>query len=180
MVAPVWQAGSTARQVYLPADTWYDWHDGTSLQGPGFVVAPTSMSAIPVYGRGGSVIAQWPEAPPSAAGYYPVEIELHLFIPAGGRYLRSRLDEDDGRTVAALEGGRYRTWFEVARDGHRLTLTGEVEGDGFPELARERFRLFVHGGHPASVKLGGTSVPLSDGQCVVPNAGAPFSLSFVV
>ncbi len=180
LVAPVFQAGSTARQVYLPAGTWYDWHDGTPAEGPGFVVAPTPMSTIPVYARGGSVVAQWPEAPPSTAGYYPAEIELHLFVPRADGTYRSRLDEDDGLTTAALDGGRYRTRFEVVRNGRRLTLTGEVEGDGFPEFARERFRLFVHGGRPASVELGGVSVALADGQCVVPNAGSPFSLSFDV
>jgi alpha-glucosidase len=178
LVAPVCQAGSTARQVYLPAGTWYDWHAGTSVEGPGFVVAPTPMSAVPVYARGGAVVAQWPESPPSTAGYHPAEIELHLFVPRADGAYRSRLDEDDGVTSAALEGARYRTSFEVAREGNRLTLTAEVAGDGYPEFARERFRLFVHGGEPASVRMGGTSIPVAGGQCVFPNAGAPFSLTF--
>ena len=31
LVAPVIEAGQTARQVYLPDGDWYDWHTGEPL-----------------------------------------------------------------------------------------------------------------------------------------------------
>ena len=32
LVAPVFAAGQTARQVYLPEGDWYDWHTGELLE----------------------------------------------------------------------------------------------------------------------------------------------------
>src|SRR6202049_3593091 len=55
LVAPVTSAASTARQLYLPAGCWYDWHTGEPRAGPTFVLAPTPMDRIPLYARGGAV-----------------------------------------------------------------------------------------------------------------------------
>ena len=115
LVAPVVQAGTTARQVYLPGGDWYDWHSGAAVGGARYVTVPTPMETIPIFARGGAVIPMWPEAPPSTSGYQPAVIELHLFVPLAGGTHRSMLQEDDGLTFAAGGGARYRTSFEVAR-----------------------------------------------------------------
>src|SRR5215217_4159534 len=47
LIAPVLAPGVTARQVYLPAGSWYDWHTGELLQGNQFTLAPTPMDHIP-------------------------------------------------------------------------------------------------------------------------------------
>ncbi len=60
LVAPVTSAGCTARQVYLPAGDWYDWHTDEVHDGTRFVVAPTPMDRIPVYARAGAVVPMWP------------------------------------------------------------------------------------------------------------------------
>jgi alpha-glucosidase len=49
-------------------------------------------------------------------------------------------------STAAEGGARYRTTFEVTRRGGRVTVRGAVEGDGYPEFAREAFVLVLHGG----------------------------------
>ena len=142
LVAPVVAAGATARQVYLPAGDWYEWHTGERVRGPGYVVAETPMDRIPLYARGGAVIPLWPEAPPSTAGYHPSVIELHLFVPGSDGAWTSFLQEDDGLTTG---GGFLRTTFTVRRAGADVTVTAETVGDGYPEHARERFELVVHG-----------------------------------
>ncbi len=145
------------------------------LEGGRFVIAPTPMDRIPLYARAGAVIPMWTEAPASTAGYRPDAIELHLFVPADdGRVHRSLLQEDDGLTYAAADGGRVRTAFVVGRDGDRVTLSAEVEGDGYPEFARGAFHLVVHGADPESVEVNGAVIGRRDGQFVIANSGQPF------
>ena len=177
LVAPVVEAGATARQVYLPAGTWYDWHTGVRVSG-GFLVAATPMDRIPMYARGGAVIPMWPEAPASTAGYHPAVIELHVFVSADDGSYRSFLQEDDGLTIAALHGARYRTTFELTRTGSRVTLRGDVDGDGYPEFARTAFHIVVHGTEPDNVRLDGAELRGTGGHFTVPNAGSAFALEF--
>ena len=149
LVAPVVVPGATARQVYLPAGDWYDWHTGAAVRGGQFVIADTPMDRIPLFARAGAVIPMWPEAPPSTDGYHPVEIELHVFPGEGV----SILHEDDGLT---LSGGFLRTTFRLTGS----ELSAEVEGEGYPEFARVRFVVVVGGE-----------------RRVVENRGEPFTLS---
>jgi alpha-glucosidase len=157
LVAPVTAPGMTSRQVYLPAGDWYDWHTGEQLGGGRFVVAPTPMDRIPLYARGGAVIPMWPEAPASTDGHHPEMLELHLFVPQADGSHSSLLVEDDGLTLAAGQGAYVGTTFTVTREGDRLRLTADVEGDGFGEFNRRHFQLVVHGG-TQSVRLNGTEV----------------------
>jgi len=171
LVAPVLQAGQTSRQVYLPEGDWYDWHSGTRFDGRAFVMVSTPMEHIPVFARGGAVIPMWPEAPDSTDGYHPAVIELHLFVPTVDGEHRSLLQEDDGLTFAADRGQRCRTELTVTREGSRLQLRADVDGEGYPEFAREAFRLVVHGAAPASVRLDGEDVPAVGDAFLLPNTG---------
>jgi alpha-glucosidase len=175
LVAPVLAPGSTARQVYLPAGTWHDWHSGQTVDGRSFVVAPTPMHSIPLYARGGAVIPMWPDAPPSTAGHHPATIELHLFPPGADGTHTSLLQEDDGLTFDALQGARYRTTFQVTRTGNHLTLRADVQGNGYPAFAREQFHLIVHGAQPDTIHVAGTPVRAADGRFVLPNVGDSFT-----
>jgi alpha-glucosidase len=157
--------------VYLPAGDWYDWHSGARFGGLRFVQVPTSMEQIPVFARGGAVIPLWPEAPDSTDGYHPGVIELHVFVPTVDGEHRSLLQEDDGLTFAADRGQRYRTELTLTRAGNRLELRADVDGGGYPEFAREEFRLVVHGAQPASVRLDGEDVRAVDDAFRLPNAG---------
>ncbi len=178
LVAPVFEPGCTARQVYLPEGTWYDWHSDEVTQGGTFVVVPTPMATIPIFARGGSVIPMWPDAPPSTAGYHPSVIELHLFVPGADGTYTSLLQEDDGLTFASLEGSSYRTTITVTRTGDRLAVRGDVTGDGYPEFRREELHLVVHGAAPDAADVGGTRVPVAQGRLCVANTGTPFGIAF--
>jgi alpha-glucosidase len=180
LVAPVFEAGETARQVYLPAGSWYDWHTGEQLDGARYVITPTPMDRIPLYARGGAVIPMWPEAPPSTAGYHPAAIELHVFVPGEDGSRSSLLHEDDGLTFAALDGARYRTTFHVTRTGDRVTLSAAVDGDGYPEFARTAFHLVIHGAAPGTMRVDGKELAPADGRFVLPNDGDGFTAEFEV
>ncbi len=179
LVAPVLEAGCTARQVYLPEGSWYDWHTDAQLPGNTFVHAVTQMDRIPIYARGGAVIPMWPEAPASTANYHPSTIELHLFVPAADGHRSSLLAEDDGLTFAASEGARYRTTFQLTRNGDQVSVQASVDGTGYPGFARERFRMVIHGAIPEVVVVDGEEIPRGDdGAFVLVNAGTGFLLQF--
>jgi alpha-glucosidase len=178
LVAPVISAGVTARHVYLPAGGWYDWHTDQAHSGGIFLLAETPLDRIPIFARAGAVIPMWPEAPASTDGFHPDVVELHLFVPTVAGTSRSFMQEDDGLTFAAAEGARYRTSFEVTRTGDRIRLRADVEGDGYPEFARQAFHIIVHGARPTSVELEDGPVRLRDGRFVLPNAGEGFTVEF--
>jgi len=178
LIAPVFAPGLTARQVYLPAGSWYDWHSDVLVGGKRYVHTATPMEHIPIYARGGSVVPMWPDAPASTSGYHPSAIELHLFVPGTDGTHHSLLQEDDGLTLAGLNGASYQTDFEVARTGNRVVLHAEVDGDGYPAFAREAFHLVVHGAAPASVRLDGREVTPASGRFVLPNTARPFLVEF--
>ena len=178
LVAPVLAPGATARQVYLPRGTWYDWHTDEAVDGPRYVRADVTMDRIPLFARGGAVIPMWPEAPPSTAGYQPTAVELHLFVPAADGTYHSVLQEDDGTTFAANDGARVRTKFEVDRAGEQVTLRAEVDGDGYPEFARTEFHLVVHGAFGDTIAVDGMQGPLVD-RISIPNHGTGFTVELL-
>jgi alpha-glucosidase len=180
LIAPVIGPGATARQVYLPAGDWYDWHTGELVGGKRFLTVPTPLDRIPTYARGGAVIPMWPEAPDSTSDYHPAVVELHLFVPASNGSYRSVLQEDDGLTFAALRGARYRTTFAVERAGAELTVKAEVSGDGYPEFRRERFVLVLHGAPPDTGRLDDAMITGSNGRFEIPNRGSDFSFGCTV
>ncbi len=180
LVAPVTEPGATARQVYLPDGDWYDWRTDEAYGGRRFLVAPTPMDAIPLYARAGAVVPMWPTAPASTAGHHPAEVELHLFVPLRDSTVRSTLQEDDGLTFAAQDGACVRTTFVVQRSGDQLSLRAGVAGDGYPEHARERFVLVVHGADPATVLVDGEPVDVVDHRVTFDNAGTGFDVDLVL
>ncbi len=176
LVAPIYTAGATTRQVYLPEGTWYHWHTGEKFEGKRFVVALAPMEYIPVYARGGAVIPMWPNVPLSTAGYHPQTIELHIFIPDQNGTYHSSLHEDDGLTFKFRDGAYFRTDFTLTRTGGHLTLEAAVSGKGYAEFARQAFQLVFHGGSPTAMRANGQIVSIQDGRMELSNAGTGFQL----
>jgi alpha-glucosidase len=176
LVAPVLKPGLTARPVYLPSGTWYDWLTDEVVVGPRFITTDVTMDRIPLYARGGAVIPMWTEAPASTAGYQPAAIELHLFVPSAEGSYRSALQEDDGTTFAANSGARVRTTFDVTRVGRQVTVRAEVDGDGYPAFARHRFDLVVHGEVADDLIIDGAHRTLEGGRIQLSNNGNAFTV----
>jgi alpha-glucosidase len=176
LVAPIYTQGATARQVYLPAGTWYQWHTGEKLAGKRFIVAAAPMDYIPLYARGGSVIPMWPQAPDSTMGYHPEMIELHVFIPDEDGEFQSLLHEDDGDTFAFREGAFYRTVFVMRKAGAQITLDATVSGDGYPEFARREYRVVFHGGIRGLVRVNEATVSMEEHTILLKNTATRFQI----
>ena len=61
-----------------------------------------------------------------------------------------------------------------------MTLRADVDGDGYPEFAREAFVLVVHGADPATVTVDGEALAVRDGRVAIANAGTGFAAEFGV
>ena len=170
-------AGNDGPPGVSPAGDWYDWHSGELFGGNQFLLAPTPMDHIPVYARAGAVIPMWPDAPSSTDGYHPAEIELHLFVPTA---MDATLRRAGGRRAHRSPPWTERATGRRSRSSERTTKSrcqASVSGQGYPEFARERLALVLHGA--ASHRSGGRGGRhWRAGRFILPNSGTPFSLEF--
>ncbi|MFO0612760.1 MAG: glycoside hydrolase family 31 protein [Polyangiaceae bacterium] len=61
VIAPVTDAGATARDVYLPEGTWYAWGGGVTVQGGATFSTPAPVGEIPVFARAGTIVPMFPD-----------------------------------------------------------------------------------------------------------------------
>jgi alpha-glucosidase len=176
LVAPVTKSGVTARHVYLPSGTWYSWHEDKVYEGGQYVTVAAPLDYIPVFVRGGAVVPAHTDVPQSTMLHYPASLDLHVVVPLEDGETTSELEEDDGLTLAALSGARYRTRFSLLRKGARVTLRAEVSGTGFPEFRRERLRLVFHNTSAEVVTVDGRELALTNGVLELKNSGTGFVL----
>ncbi|HSC87704.1 MAG TPA: TIM-barrel domain-containing protein, partial [Polyangiaceae bacterium] len=176
LVAPILEAGRTSRHVYLPQGSWIDFHDGSVHSGSQFVTVEGSLDRAPLFGRGGSVVPAYTEAPRSTMNHRPKALELMLFVPSEDGEFLSQLREDDGETTAHESGAHFHTTFRVTRKGNRLALKAEVSGQGFPEFQRQSLRIRFRGAQPKSTQLNGAPRALEQDSLIFDNKGEAFEL----
>lgn len=150
LVAPVFTAGATGREIRLPPGGWYELGGGDRLEGA-FTLRVT-MAAIPVFVRGGAIL--------------PTD-------EAGADVLRLHPPDED------LPEPQYSSWYRDAGDGygpHRVdgfavqatdastwTVTRQVKEAGY-DVDDTGLAVVVHGG-PWTVSVdGGEPQPVEAGQ----------------
>jgi alpha-glucosidase len=175
LVAPVMKPGQVARSVYLPKGTWYDWYTGAAHAGESYVSADAPLERIPLFARGGSVIACHAKALQSTAEHQAPELQLHVFVPGADGEFRSSLHEDDGKTKAHEKGAFLRTAFVTTRKGNELRLRASVTGQGYAEHQRRSFTLVLHGS-VQEVAINGHQVQAPQGRVSFDNRGEAFDV----
>ena len=98
LVAPVVERGVNNRIVYLPEGTWYDYWNGTTLNGGWAYYYNAPLHVLPVFVKEGAII------PAKEVGQYVDEvgeedIELKVYMPVNDGEYTSSLYVDDGLTV---------------------------------------------------------------------------------
>jgi alpha-glucosidase len=83
-------------------------------------------------------------------------------------------------TTAAADGAHVRTTCTVGRSGDRVDLRAVVTGDGFPDFARERFDVVVHGGRVVEARADGADVPAGGARLSLPTSSHGFELVLAV
>jgi len=139
LVAPVIEAGITAREVYLPRGHWVDFWTDSLYAGPESIMADAPLDRIPVFVRAGALLPMQPVM--DYVDETPLDtLILHVYPPDDSRRETFRLYEDDGLS-RDYETGEYATTLfaqEVLYGNTDTTLyldIGGAEGgfSGIPE-----------------------------------------------
>ncbi|PYR93484.1 MAG: glycoside hydrolase [Acidobacteria bacterium] len=119
LVAPVTEKGASARRVYLPRGTWYDFWTNEKVQGGREINRTVDLETMPLYVRAGAIVPFGPVkqyAAEKAAG----PLTMVIYPGADGAF---DLFEDDGRSFDYERGawmGVQMRWSDIAR---RLTVS---------------------------------------------------------
>jgi alpha-glucosidase/alpha-D-xyloside xylohydrolase len=118
LVAPVFKPGATAREVYLPDGTWYDWWSGKSDQGSKSVQRDVNLETMPIYVRAGAII---PLDPVRQYVMQPVDepTTIRVYSGANGEFCWY---EDDGESQEYLSGKFAWTSLKWDDASRRLTI----------------------------------------------------------
>jgi alpha-D-xyloside xylohydrolase len=133
LVAPVVEAGATARAVYLPAGTdWYDFHTGEKLAGGASVEADAPLARMPLFVKAGSIVPTGPAIQHSGESLN-APLTLNVYTGADGSF---EIYEDDGLSYGYEEGQWSR--IPVSWDEAGNTLTIGARKGGFEGMAESR------------------------------------------
>ena len=121
LAAPILNEGGK-RSVYLPRDTWYDYHTGDQIQGPKTISVDKALDEIPLYVRAGTIlpvgpVIQYSEQTSNAP------LEIHIYPGKNGSF---KLVEDDGVSYNYTKGDARTTAYY--RNDKTKTLTWRVTG----------------------------------------------------
>lgn len=119
LIAPVFEKGATAREVYLPEGDWYDWWTNQKVQGGKTIHHKVDLSIMPIYVRAGSII------PFDPVRQYTSEkvtepTTLKVYRGKDGLFI---LYEDDGISQDYLKG--KGSWTRMTWNDLNKTLTLE-------------------------------------------------------
>lgn len=118
LVAPVLDAGASSVSVYFPSGVWYDTQDNSVYQGPDTQTITAPPEKIPVYQRGGSIIARKERVRRSSALMRNDPYTLVVAIGEQGA-AHGRLYLDDEHSMAYRQG-QY-LYLEFAYSGSQLS-----------------------------------------------------------
>jgi alpha-D-xyloside xylohydrolase len=139
-VNPVVEPGASARHLYLPEASWYDFWTGSSIEGGRAIDASAPIDRIPLFIRAGSILPLGPDM--EYAAEKPADpVELRVYRGANGNFTLYE-DENDNYNY---EKGAHATiplsWDEAT---HTLTIGGRT--GTFPGMMEARtFRVVFVG-----------------------------------
>ena len=154
------------RSVWLPPGTWMDVWSGERLQGPRNIQVISDLWHTPLYLREGGLLFSLPQM--QYTGERPWdEVIIDAVIPQEDGVSIRALYEDDGISIAYLNGKFCRTPVSLDRSGGTICLEiGAIEGDYPERLAQRSWCVRMHlpaGVIPTEVLVDGSTFPLMQG-----------------
>ncbi|XP_042296169.1 neutral alpha-glucosidase AB isoform X2 [Sceloporus undulatus] len=153
LVHPVTAQGAQGVQVYLPGkgEVWYDVHTHQKLHAPQTLYLAVTMSSIPVYQRGGTIVARKERVRRSSDCMHSDPYTLYVALGPQGT-AQGDLFLDDGHTYNFKTKGEYlHRYFNFS--GNMLTASS-ADPNGIFETPAWIERVVILGaGKPAAVFL---------------------------
>lgn len=137
LVNPVTEPSARTRELYLPRGRWYDFWDGTVMEGGRIIEAKAPLDRLPLYLRAGSILPMGPVM--EWSGDMEDPIELRVCRGANGDF---RLYEDENDNYH-YEQGVHATIPLHWDDGQRTLTIGERQGQFPGMLERRSFRVVL-------------------------------------
>nr|XP_060614241.1 neutral alpha-glucosidase AB isoform X1 [Anolis sagrei ordinatus] len=153
LVHPVTAQGSRGVQVYLPGkgEVWYDVHTHQKLHAPQTHYLAVTMNSIPVYQRGGSIVARKERVRRSSDCMHSDPYTLYVALGPQGT-AQGNLFLDDGHTFNFKTKGEYlHRHFNFS--GNTLTASSADPKGHFETPAWIERVVILGAGKPAAVFL---------------------------
>ena len=166
LVAPVTEQAATARHLYLPEASWYDFWTGQTISGGRAIDTPAPIDHLPLYVRAGSILPLGPDV--AYAGEKIADpIEIRVYRGANGRFT---LYEDENDNYDYEKGAQATIPF-IWDDAARTLTIGDRVGS-YPGMPQNRtFKIiFVaenHGGGEGLSESADKSVAYSGKKVLV-------------
>lgn len=138
LVAPVVEKEASKRKIYLPDGEWIDYSDGkTVYKGKEWIDYPVSLSTIPVFVKGGSVIPEMP-VQQFIGEQKNIPVWFHIFPAAEGRTATFSLYEDDGETNGYKEDifAKKTVKCTTSKEEYKITIDSKSENGWVKSNAR--------------------------------------------
>ena len=124
LVAPVMTPGVSARAVYLPKGTWYDYYTGKRYTGGKYILTDAPLGKLPLFAKAGAILPVSVGQPQSVEDIQDVALEV---FPGTGRFVHYT---DDGESNDYLNGAYHA--LEIVVHGSKVTqavIHNEFSGD---------------------------------------------------
>ena len=145
LVAPVFEKGQQAVEVYFPkTSNWYDAF-GNRYKGGSHLQVRTRENQIPFFFRGGSFIPNAKEGIQSTSEYNTDHVRMNFIYDADVKESSGMLYDDDGLTADAYTKGKYEILhFRSKLKGNRLffTITPETGKNTVPRDRKITFTIY--------------------------------------
>jgi len=154
MVAPVYRPDTDYRTVYLPEGIWYDYWTGEKQEGGRPVLAHAPLDIMPIYIRGGAIVAEGELRQHAADHHVDDLVNFHIYGAEATDTFQAEymLYEDDGETFAHEKGEYSRLHVQANGAEGVLTLSIRYLEDSYqPQRQHLRFTLRQPGFTPAAI-----------------------------
>jgi alpha-glucosidase len=142
LAAPVLESGARARRVRFPPGEWHDFWSGATHRGPGVIVCPAPLDQLPLFVRGGAVLAMGPPLASIPDEHVFDELSIHAWPPFAGE---TSVYDDDGRTRAYERGEFSRMLIDCSQEEGRLRLRVQpIQGESSVGPARIKIEAVLH------------------------------------